>query len=152
MTSSSAHGGHDHGRLQDSPNRLLGAVFGVVYLLVGLIGFAVTGFSNFASYESNDKVIFFQVNPLHNIAHLAIGALLLFSAMKGIAAAKGSNVLVGAVYLLLGIVGLFILDSSANILSLNGPDNVLHLASAALLLGVGLSQDKNVRRDSPING
>ena len=29
------------GRLTDSPNRLLGAVFGVVYLLVGLLGFAV---------------------------------------------------------------------------------------------------------------
>ena len=152
MSSSSAHGDHGHGRLQDSPNRLLGAVFGVVYLLVGLIGFAVTGFNGFVDTNTNDKVIFFEVNPLHNIAHLAIGALLLFSAMKGVAAAKGSNVLVGAVYLLLGLVGLFILDSSANILSLNGADNVLHLASAALLLGVGLSQDKNVRRDSPING
>jgi len=152
MTSSSAHSDHSHGRLQDSPNRLLGAVFGVVYLLVGLIGFAVTGFDGFVDTDTNEKVIFFEVNPLHNIAHLGIGALLLFSAMKSVAAAKGSNVLVGAVYLLLGIVGLFILDSEANILSLNRADNVLHLASAALLLGVGLSQDKNVRRDSPING
>ena len=33
------------GRLTDSPNRLLGTVFGVVYLLVGLLGFAYTGFS-----------------------------------------------------------------------------------------------------------
>lgn len=152
MTSSSAHSDHSHGRLQDSPNRLLGAVFGVVYLLVGLIGFAVTGFDGFVDTDTNEKVIFFEVNPLHNIAHLGIGALLLFSAMKSVAAAKGSNVLVGAVYLLLGIVGLFILDSEANILSLNRADNVLHIASAALLLGVGLSQDKNVRRDSPING
>ena len=72
--------------------------------------------------------------------------------MKSVAAAKGSNVLVGAIYLALGIIGLFILDSDLNILSLNGPDNVLHLASAAVLLGVGLSMDKNVRRDSPING
>jgi hypothetical protein len=53
---------------------------------------------------------------------------------------------VGAVYLLVGIIGLFILDSDANILSLNGADNVLHLASALILLGVALSQDKNVRR------
>ena len=30
------------GGLTDSPNRLLGAVFGVVYLLVGLLGFVVT--------------------------------------------------------------------------------------------------------------
>lgn len=153
MTSSSAHSDRNHGRLQDSPNRLVGAVFGAIYIVVGLIGFAVTGFNGFVDTNTNEKILgIFEVNPLHNIAHLAIGALLLFSAMKGVAAAKGSNVLVGAVYLLLGIVGLFILDSEANILSLNSADNVLHLASAAVLLGVGLSQDKNVRRDSPING
>ena len=74
---------------------------------------------------------------------------MLLAARKSVSAAKGANVLVGAVYLLLGIVGLFILDSDANILSLNGADNVLHLASALLLLGVGLSQDKNVRGDAP---
>ena len=138
------------GRLADSPNRLIGAVFGVVYLLVGLLGFAYTGFSEFVGTDTNDKILgIFEVNPLHNIAHLGIGALLLFSALGGVAAAKGSNTLVGAVYLLLGIVGLFILDSDLNILSLNSADNVLHLGSAALLLGVGLSQDKGVRGDAP---
>jgi hypothetical protein len=30
-----------------------------------------------------------------------------------------------------------------NIIALNGADNVLHLASAVLLLGVGLSLDKS---------
>lgn len=148
MSSSSAH--RDTGRLTDSPNRLLGAVFGVVYLLVGLLGFGYTGFADFVGTNTDDRILgIFEVNPLHNIAHLLIGALLLFSAQKGIAAAKGSNVLVGAVYLVLGIVGLFILDSDLNILSLNSADNVLHLGSAVLLLGVGLSQDKRVRRDAP---
>ena len=139
------------GRLTDSPNRLLGTVFGVVYLLVGLLGFAYTGFSDFAGTNTDDKILgIFEVNPLHNIAHLLIGALLLFAARQSVAAAKGANTVVGAVYLLLGIVGLFILDSEANILSLNSADNVLHLASAVLLLGVGLSQDKNVRADAPL--
>jgi hypothetical protein len=91
----------------------------------------------------------FDVNPLHNIVHLAIGALLLFSA-KNVAAAKGSNTAVGAVYLLVGILGLFLIGSDANILALNGADNVLHFASAVVLLGVGLSQDKNVRADVPV--
>jgi len=139
------------GRLTDSPNRLLGTVFGVVYLLIGLLGFAYTGFSDFAGTDTNDKILgIFEVNPLHNIAHLLIGAFLLFAARQSVAAAKGANTVVGAVYLLLGIVGLFILDSDANILSLNSADNVLHLASAVLLLGVGLSQDKNVRADAPV--
>jgi len=129
--------------MSGSPNRLLASVFGVVYLVVGLAGFAVTGLGDFAGTHSGDKLVFFEINPLHNIIHLAIGALLLV-ASRAVTTAKGANTLVGAVYLLVGIVGLFILDSSANILSLNGADNVLHLASAIVLLGVGLSQDKNV--------
>ena len=146
MTSSTTRG--TTGRLTDSPNRLVGAIFGVVYLLVGIAGFFVTSDVDFAGTEG-EPLIVFDVNPLHNIAHLAIGALLLFAALKSVSAAKGANTLVGAIYLLLGIVGLFILDSEANVLALNGADNVLHLASALLLLGVGLSQDKNVRGDAP---
>lgn len=134
------------GRLADSPNRVVGAAFGVVYLLVGMLGFAYTGLADFAGTNTGDKILgIFEVNPLHNIAHLAIGGLLLFSALGGASAAKGSNTLVGAVYLLLGVVGLFILDSAANILSLNHPDNALHVASAAVLLGVGLTQDRAAR-------
>ena len=60
------------------------------------------------------------------------------------ATAKAINTAVGAVYLLVGIIGLFLLSSPLNIIALNGPDNVLHLASAVLLLGVGLSMDKAV--------
>lgn len=138
------------GSLTDSKNRLVGAVFGVVYLLVGLLGFAYTGFADFVGTDTDDKILgIFEVNPLHNIAHLGIGALLLVSARASVAAAKGANTLVGAVYLLLGVVGLFILESELNILSLNGADNILHLGSALLLLGVGLTQDKDVRADSP---
>lgn len=134
--------------MSGSPNRLLAGIFGVVYLLVGLLGFAVTGFSNFAG-TTGDTLIVFDVNPLHNIVHLLIGALLLASS-RTVATAKGANTAVGAVYLLVGVLGLFLLDSSANILALNGADNVLHLASAIVLLGVGLSQDKNVRAASAV--
>ncbi len=135
--------------MSGSPNRLVATVFGAIYLLVGLLGFAVTGFSNFAGTNTGDNLIIFEVNPLHNIVHLAIGALLLVSS-KAVATAKGSNTAVGAVYLLVGILGLFLIGTSANILSLNGADNVLHFASAIVLLGVGLSQDKNVRGNVPV--
>jgi len=134
--------------MSGSPNRLVAAVFGAVYLLVGLLGFVVTGFSNFAGTDG-DTLIVFDVNPLHNIVHLAIGALLLLSS-KTVAAAKGSNTAVGAVYLLVGVLGLFLIGTDANILALNGADNVLHFASAVVLLGVGLSQDKNVRSHVPV--
>lgn len=147
MSSSSV--GRGTSRLTDSPNRLVGAIFGAVYLLVGLLGFAVTGFDQFAGNNTNETLLGFELNPLHNIAHLLIGGLLLAAALKSVVAAKGTNTFVGAAYLLLGILGLFIIDSELNILSLNHPDNVLHFASAAVLLGVALTQDKNVRGDAP---
>ena len=126
--------------MSSSPNRLVGTVFGIVYLLVGLAGFVVTGGVSFAATQG-EPLLVFDVNPLHNIVHLLIGAALLIAARTSVRAAKGVNTTVGAVYLLVGILGLFLVGSSANILALNGADNVLHFASAILLLGVGLAAD-----------
>lgn len=127
--------------MRRSTNRFIATVFGAVYLLVGLLGFAVTSGVGFFATEGRDLIIF-AVNPLHNVIHLAIGAALLFAGLKSVSAARSVNTVVGAVYLLVGILGLFLLNSALNIIALNGADNVLHLASAVLLLGVGLSQDK----------
>ncbi|MEZ0449019.1 DUF4383 domain-containing protein [Cellulomonas sp. ICMP 17802] len=127
--------------MSQSPNRLVGTVFGIVYLLVGLAGFAVTGGVSFAATEGRPLIVF-DVNPLHNIVHLLIGAALLVAARTSVRAAKGTNTTIGAVYLLVGVLGLFLVGSGANILALNGADNVLHFASAILLLGVGLAADK----------
>jgi hypothetical protein len=127
--------------MRNSPNRLIATVFGAVYLLVGLVGFAVTSGVGFFSSEGANLIIF-EVNPLHNVIHLAIGAALLYAGVKDIQLARTVNTAVGAVYLLVGILGLFLLSSPLNIIALNGADNVLHLASAVLLLGVGLSLDK----------
>ena len=128
-----------------SVNRLLAYVLGVVYLLVGALGFAVTSGVGFAAQDGK-TLLGFELNPLHNIVHLLVGALLLFGATRGVAASRAVNTAVGGVYLLVGIIGLFILDSSANILALNSADNVLHLVSAVVLLGVGVATDKDVRR------
>ena len=128
-----------------SVNRLLGYVLGIVFLLVGALGFAVTSGVGFASREGN-TLLGFEVNPLHNIVHLLVGAVLLLGATRGVAAARSANIAIGGTYLVVGIIGLFILDSSANILALNSADNVLHLVSAAVLLGAGLAADKDRRR------
>jgi uncharacterized protein DUF4383 len=127
--------------MRNSPNRLIATVFGAVYLLVGLVGFAVTSGIGFFSTEGANLIIF-EVNPLHNVIHLAIGAALLYAGLKNVQTARTINASVGAVYLLVGILGLFLLSSPLNIIALNGADNVLHLASAVLLLGVGLSVEK----------
>jgi hypothetical protein len=131
--------------MSKSPNRLLGVVFGAFYLVIGALGFFVgTGGSFFAT--SGGKVLgLFEVNTLHNVAHLVIGVVLLLGGLIGARAAKGINTTVGAVYLVLGIAGLFLVNTSANILAINAADNVLHFGSAVVLLAVGLGADKRLR-------
>ena len=136
--------------MRTSPNRLVATVFGAVYLLVGLLGFAVTGGVGFIATQGGLLLGLFAVNPLHNVAHLLIGAALLIAGLSSVVAAKSVNTTIGAVYLLLGIVGFFIAGSELNILALNTPDHFLHLASAIVLLGAGLATDKVVRNNSAI--
>jgi hypothetical protein len=131
--------------MRTSVNRLVATIFGAVYLLVGLLGFAVTGGVGFIATEGGLLLGLFEVNPLHNIAHLLIGAALLIAGLSNVAAARSVNTVVGAVYLLLGIIGFFIETSELNILALNTADHFLHLASAIVLLGAGLAADKNTR-------
>lgn len=136
--------------MRTSPNRLVATIFGAVYLLVGLLGFAVTGGVGFVATKGGLLLGIFEVNPLHNIAHLLIGAALLIAGLTRVAAAKAVNITVGAVYLLLGIVGFFLVGTDANILALNTPDHFLHLVSAIVLLGVGLGAERAVRANSAV--
>jgi hypothetical protein len=118
--------------------RRFAAVFGAVYVLVVLAGFAVTGLSDFAA-TSSDKLILFGLNPLHNIVHLLVGVVWLASS-RNEQSARVVSAAIGAVYLLVGVAGLFVTgNSDLNLLNLNQPDNVLHLGSAVLGLYFGLA-------------
>ncbi|MGH3705958.1 MAG: DUF4383 domain-containing protein [Agromyces sp.] len=131
--------------MRNSPNRIVATVFGAVYLLVGLLGFAVTGGVGFFATDGGLLLGVFEVNPLHNVAHLLIGAALLIGGIVSATAAKAVNATVGAAYLLLGIVGFFLAGTAANILALNTADHFLHLASAIVLLGVALGFERSGR-------
>jgi hypothetical protein len=136
--------------MRNSPNRLVATIFGAVYILVGLLGFAVTGGVTFVATSGGLLLGIFEVNPLHNVVHLLVGAALLIAGLTRVAAAKATNTTIGAVYLLLGIVGFFLVGTDANILALNTPDHFLHLVSAIVLLGVGLGADRTVRANSAV--
>jgi hypothetical protein len=119
--------------------RRFAQVFGAVYVVVGLLGFVVTGLDGFAA-TSGDKLLLFGVNPLHNLVHIAVGAVWLLASRRE-ATARTASALIGAVYLLVGILGLFLAGGSSelNLLNLNQPDNLLHFASALAGLYFGLS-------------
>lgn len=124
-------------------NQIVGAVFGAVYVLVGLFGFAVTGGLDFAAREGDMLLGVFEVNPLHNVVHLVVGAALLFAGTSTPAFARGMNLVVGAGYLVIGLFGLYMTgNTDDNVLAANVADNLLHFGSAALLLGVALLADR----------
>jgi Domain of unknown function (DUF4383) len=124
-------------------NTLVAGAVGAVFIIVGLLGFTVSGGHSIAGHTGGQLLGLFQVNSLHNLVHLAVGAVMVGAAIAGTRAARSANVAIGAVYLALGVVGLFITgDSPLNIVALNGADNGLHLVIGAVLVAVGMGADR----------
>ena len=118
-----------------TPAQTFALVFGGVYLLIGIVGFFVTGFDGFASKSFDEELILFPLNPLHNVVHLAVGALWLGAASQP-ASAKTVNLLIGSVYGLVTVLGF---AGAIEFLAIESgsADNFLHLASSALALYFG---------------
>jgi len=125
-----------------SPNRLTAIVVGALYLLLGIGGFAVTTAIGFVEVPGGLLLGVFEVNGLHNLVHVAIGAALLVAGLAGARAAKAADSAVGTICLILGLFGLFVVGTPLNILAINGADNVLHFGTSVLLLGAGLGAER----------
>lgn len=121
-----------------APHQKLALGIGILYLVVGVAGFFVTGFSGFAEHDHERTLLFFAVNPLHNVVHLLIGALgvLLWNTAPK-ARLYGWALTIG--YGLTTIYGLVAVNNDAiNILNINAADNGLHILSTFLGLAVAL--------------
>lgn len=124
-------------------NPFVAGAVGAVFVVVGLLGFSVSGGHDLAGHTGGSLLGLFEVNTLHNLVHLAVGAVMIAAAIAGMRAARTANTLIGAVYLALGVLGLFITgDNPLNIIALNGADNGLHLVIGAALLGIGMRADR----------
>ena len=122
-----------------SPAQMFALVFGVVFLLIGILGFIIAD-------DANKIFGIFEVNLLHNIAHLAVGALFLVGSGKH-ATAKQVNLIIGIVYGLLAILGLanVVVDTPGGLLDANDADDFLHLATAVLALYFGTAGAEGAR-------
>ena len=122
--------------------QLLALIIGAVYLLVGIVGFFVTGFDDFFGHDTNETILGFEVNPFHNVVHILIGAAGLALA-RTLAGARTYGWLLAVGYGATFVYGLFAVGQTWDFLSLNWADNWLHLVSALAGLAVALGPVRN---------
>ena len=117
---------------------ILGLAFGAVYLLVGIVGFFITGFDDFAGNGQHEMLLFFMINPLHNVVHIVIGlaGLLLARTLTG---ARTYGWLLAVGYAAAFVYGLIAVGKSWDFLNINAADNVLHILTAVVGLVIALA-------------
>jgi len=130
---------------------LAGAV-GLVFLLVGILGFIPGVTTNYNDLEFADRnstaelLGVFGVSVLHNLVHLVLHNLVhLAFGLAGLALMARADTARwyltggGVIYLILWTYGLVIdPDTSANFIPLNDADNWLHLGLGAAMVILGL--------------
>ena len=118
----------------------LGPVLGLVYLLVGIAGFFVTGFDNWVQ-NTDEALLGFSLNPFHNVVHAGAGLFLIimctaFSAPVAEGACMGSGLFLIVAF----VIGVTAPDN-LTIISMYGEgdlENFNHLVVGVTLLALGL--------------
>jgi len=109
-------------------------VFGVIFIAVGVLGFipAVT---------PNGRLLgVFEVNPLHNLIHLATGIVAVVVGMASEDAMRNFFRIFGIVYALVAALGFFYGDQPLlGLVANNLADAGLHVVIAAVALYLGFA-------------
>ena len=111
-------------------------IIGVIFIAVGLLGFV----DNPIIGESTDAI--FHADTTHNIVHIVSGVLFVLIALAAPGSAATFLKVFGAVYLLLGILGLISIGTQGmgkllGFLHVNGADNFLHIALGLVIFLAG---------------
>lgn len=121
------------GMVNNDINAMVAKVVGVVFILVGLLGFV-----------NNPILGLFGVNLLHNLVHLLSGIVLVAAGFAANGAyARVTNQVFGVVYLLVAILGFLRIETFIDLLALDAGGvspvwgNILHLLLAVVFLAVG---------------
>ena len=122
-------------------DQLYSVLLGLVVIVLGIIGFILTGFTNYT--EMTDHSIFglFQTNGFHNTVYIIFGLLWLLGAFTLTPAGnQGMNIAVGGALLLVAVLGFLGYWSLLSIPPGVNGDNILDLAVAlaSLIVGGGL--------------
>ncbi|WP_193509455.1 DUF4383 domain-containing protein [Cryobacterium sp. BB736] len=149
MATESARGANNYTeRYAETPLQKAALIFGIVFLLVGILGFIPGVTTNidtmmFAGHESEALLLgIFQVSIFHNLVHLLFGILGVWLAARW-SWSRWYLIIGGVIYLVLWLYGLIVDEASAaNFVPFNDADDWLHLilGIAMILLGVLLSR------------
>ena len=126
--------------------QLLALAFGAIYLLVGIVGFFVTGFGDFFAHDTNRTLLGFEINGMHNVVHIVIGVAGLLLA-RTLAGARTYGWLLAVGYGAAFVYGLIAIGKDWDFLNLNWADNVLHLVTALVGLVIALGKVRTVRTE-----
>ena len=125
--------------------QILALVIGVVYTLIGVVGFFITGFGDFfgnvngATMEHPDSLLGFMINPAHNVVHILIG-LTGIALSRTLTGARTYGWLLAVGYGAAFLYGLFAVGQDWDVLNLNWADNILHLVTALAGLAMALGR------------
>jgi len=113
-------------------------LLGIVVIVLGIIGFIQTGFTNYTEMTDHYILGLFQTNGFHNTVYILVGLFWLLGGFTLTPAGnQGMNIAFAGVLLLLAVLGFMgywhLLSIPAGI---NG-DNILHLLVAITTLIVG---------------
>jgi hypothetical protein len=127
-----------------SPNRALALTVGAVLALWGIMGFLFAGEGGHHFFGADGGYLWdaFLVNPALAFIWTALAAALLIVGMDTVLTARGMNILVGIVLLVIGVYGFVFKNTDANVLAANTTDNVFHVVVGAILLLTALGADK----------
>jgi hypothetical protein len=116
-------------------------VLGAAYVLLGMLGFFFlrdTSSASLVGHDTDDLMLGLELNAITNVVHLVMGIAGL-SCTTTLNRARGYGVglaVVGAVLFVFGVVAVG--DPTINVLSLNWGDNILHLVTALVGLGIAV--------------
>lgn len=115
------------GPTERTPAQWFALLGGGVLVLVGIVGFfADASFQVGRPHDSGDLLGLFEVNAIHNIVHIATGALLLAGAPRPDTAKLFTLIFAGA-YAAVTVIGLIQGDTVLGLIPVNAADNVLHI-------------------------
>lgn len=107
-------------------------LFGVVYVLMGIVGFFNTGLVGTAGV--------FAADALTSSMFVLVGAVLLTGGLASLSRARNMNTMVGAVLVLLSLVGFLMVPDRGEMLGMFVSDSVhwFNLIVGAILFGSGI--------------